>query len=122
MRRRRSMLFVPGDHAKKLAKAAQSATDGVILELEDGVALNHKGVARAGVIEALRSLDFGPRERAVNEQRTGLLQKLDDAIQPGVGDVRQPRGPELGERFVGGHGDGTPRGPPADTVVRIFRL
>jgi len=65
MRKRRSMLFAPGDDPKKLSKAAQSAADCVILELEDGVALSHKEAARAGVVSALGKLDFGGRERVV---------------------------------------------------------
>ena len=45
-------------------------------------------------------------------KRTGLFQQVDDAVQAVVGDVRQPRGAELGDRLVGGHGDGTPGGRP----------
>ena len=59
------MLFVPGDEARKLAKAVQSSTDCVILELEDGVALNRKEAARTTVAEALRKMDFGSHERIV---------------------------------------------------------
>jgi citrate lyase beta subunit len=64
-RRRRSMLFVPGDDPKKIAKAAQSDADCIILELEDGVAVNRKADARTGTSEALHMLDFGARERVV---------------------------------------------------------
>lgn len=65
MRKRRSLLFAPGDDLRKISKAAQSAADCVILELEDGVALNRKAEARQVIGEALRTLDFGKREKLV---------------------------------------------------------
>ena len=65
MRKRRSLLFVPGDDLHKISKAAQSAADCVILELEDGVALNRKAEARQVIQEALHTIDFGPREKLV---------------------------------------------------------
>ena len=34
----RSLLFVPGDSARKLYKAMQSGADALILDLEDSVA------------------------------------------------------------------------------------
>lgn len=44
----RSMLFVPADSERKLAKALTSPADALILDLEDAVAAAHKAVARAG--------------------------------------------------------------------------
>lgn len=69
---RRSELTCPGHSAKMIAKAAQSGADEVILDLEDAVAVSQKEAARASVIEALRTLDFGPSARAfrVNGVRT----------------------------------------------------
>lgn len=64
-RSRRSLLFAPGDDARKLSKAAQSNADCVILELEDGVAPDRKVTARETVREAARTLDFGRRERLI---------------------------------------------------------
>ena len=71
---RRSLLFMPGDSLRKMQKAATWEVDTVILDLEDGVAQNRKAEARATVIEALATLDFGPRERLVrvNHLRSGL--------------------------------------------------
>ena len=43
----RSWLFVPGDSERKLAKAAQSGADVVIIDLEDAVRENAKPQARA---------------------------------------------------------------------------
>lgn len=45
----RSWLFVPGAAVNKLEKAAQSAVDAVIVDLEDAVAPAEKGSARAAI-------------------------------------------------------------------------
>lgn len=49
----RSLLFVPGDSEKKLAKAEGIRTDALILDLEDAVAPPRKPEARARVREYL---------------------------------------------------------------------
>jgi citrate lyase subunit beta / citryl-CoA lyase len=49
----RSLLFVPGDSDKKLAKSAQSAADILVLDLEDSVAPAQKARARQRVREYL---------------------------------------------------------------------
>lgn len=43
----RSFLFAPGDSGRKLAKAAASAADAVIVDLEDSVASSEKSRARS---------------------------------------------------------------------------
>lgn len=50
----RSLLFVPGDSARKIAKAATSGADVVLLDLEDAVAEPNKPEARRMVAEHLR--------------------------------------------------------------------
>ena len=62
---RRSALFMPGDSLRKINKATQIGVDTVIMDLEDGVALNRKEEARRTVVEALQTLDFGRIERLV---------------------------------------------------------
>jgi citrate lyase subunit beta / citryl-CoA lyase len=57
----RSLLFVPGDSEKKIAKAFASEADAVVLDLEDAVAPQQKDRARCIVLEALRH----PRQRAI---------------------------------------------------------
>jgi citrate lyase subunit beta/citryl-CoA lyase len=52
----RSLLFVPGDSDRKLAKAAESGADIVILDLEDSVLAAHKASARGRVGEFLAAL------------------------------------------------------------------
>lgn len=50
----RSLLFVPGDSAKKLGKALMSGADAVIVDLEDSVAADQKGAARLTALAFLR--------------------------------------------------------------------
>ena len=45
-------LFVPGDRPKRFAKAAASGADGVIIDLEDGVAPASKAAARDAMVRA----------------------------------------------------------------------
>lgn len=47
-------LFVPGDRPERIAKAAASGADAVIVDLEDAVAANAKQAARAGLAAAGR--------------------------------------------------------------------
>jgi citrate lyase subunit beta/citryl-CoA lyase len=51
----RSLLFVPGDDERKIAKALDSAADALILDLEDAVAPQRKAAAREVCASALRS-------------------------------------------------------------------
>ncbi len=53
----RSLLFVPGDSDKKLAKIAGCGADAVILDLEDAVAPANKLSARERVAAFLREFD-----------------------------------------------------------------
>lgn len=64
-RLRRSELSTPGSSEKMMAKAAASAADLVFLDLEDSVAPKEKAAARAKVIVALKTLDWGRKTRAV---------------------------------------------------------
>ncbi len=50
----RSLLFVPGDSEKKLAKAQSSPADALILDLEDSVTAENRPKARGLVREYLR--------------------------------------------------------------------
>jgi citrate lyase subunit beta/citryl-CoA lyase len=53
MPRIRSLLFVPGDSEKKIAKAHDCSADALILDLEDSVAPDRKAAARALCREVL---------------------------------------------------------------------
>ncbi|MGL5838341.1 MAG: HpcH/HpaI aldolase/citrate lyase family protein [Sphingorhabdus sp.] len=101
----RSMLFVPGDSEKKIAKAADCGADAVIFDLEDAVAMANKSLARRLVTDFLKQSPKGTRARQywirVNPLDTGLtLADLaaviggepDGIVQPktnGPDDVRQ---------------------------------
>jgi len=51
----RSLLFVPGDDERKLAKGLASAADALILDLEDSVSQQRKPAARGLCAEVLRT-------------------------------------------------------------------
>lgn len=51
----RSFLFVPGDSERKLAKAAGTAADALVLDLEDAVSAERIDIARGAVREYLLS-------------------------------------------------------------------
>lgn len=65
MRIRRSLLFMPGDSRRKIEKGTTLATDSLIMDLEDAIALNRKESARRELAETLHSVDFQGRERLV---------------------------------------------------------
>jgi citrate lyase subunit beta/citryl-CoA lyase len=50
----RSLLFAPGNHARKVEKSLGLDADAVILDLEDAVAVSEKPATRALVVEALQ--------------------------------------------------------------------
>jgi citrate lyase subunit beta/citryl-CoA lyase len=57
----RSMLFVPGDSEKKLAKGWESGSDALILDLEDSVATDRKKEARQISRGFLAANKVGPK-------------------------------------------------------------
>jgi len=62
---RRSALYVPGDSEKMLQRSAAVASDMLLLNLEDGVSLSKKEIARENVATAIQNTDFGNREIVV---------------------------------------------------------
>jgi citrate lyase subunit beta/citryl-CoA lyase len=62
IRPRRSLLFMPGSNARALEKARNLPADGIILDLEDAVAPDAKGLARDQIAEAIAAGGFGRRE------------------------------------------------------------
>ena len=61
----RSLLFVPGDSEKKLAKAERVDADALILDLEDSVTADQAGTARDRVVSFLRAHPKGSRTKAL---------------------------------------------------------
>ena len=68
----RSLMFVPGHREKMVDKAGGLRTlDLAMFDIEDGVPPARKAEARAVIAEALRTLDFGRRERVVRVNAIG---------------------------------------------------
>jgi len=56
----RSLLFVPADSERKIAKGLASAADALILDLEDSVGLTNKPTARGMCVEVLNAAQRTP--------------------------------------------------------------
>ena len=81
--RRRALLFCPATDRRKLEKAATLGADGLIIDLEDGVARSRKAEARAAAARALSELDFGRTERLVRVNPPGSGQEEDVRVTAG---------------------------------------
>lgn len=69
----RSLLFVPGDSERKLAKGLASGADVLIIDLEDSVSLGNKAVARDITASFLSGQRSGPLLYVrVNDLSTGF--------------------------------------------------
>lgn len=69
----RSLLFVPGDSEKKLARGMESGADALIIDLEDSVAAGNKETARRLTAEFAATAKAGPLLYVrVNDLSTGL--------------------------------------------------
>jgi citrate lyase subunit beta/citryl-CoA lyase len=66
----RSLLFAPGNHARRLEKALTLGADSVILDLEDAVAISEKVATRPTVTEALAKPRSGKLYVRVNALTT----------------------------------------------------
>lgn len=75
---RRALLFMPGDDRHKIEKGAASGVDSIIMDLEDGVALNNKPAARSTIAGALGEVTFGRSERLVRINPVGSGLEDDD--------------------------------------------
>ena len=78
MRARRALLYMPGDDWKKINKALTFGVDSICMDMEDGVAFNHKAQARAPIARALQELDFGSSEKLVRINSVGSGFEADD--------------------------------------------
>ena len=74
MRARRALLYTPGDDLHKIIKASTLGVDSICLDMEDGVAFNHKEQARQTIASALREVNFGVSEKLarINPVGSGL--------------------------------------------------
>jgi citrate lyase subunit beta/citryl-CoA lyase len=85
----RSLLFVPGDSEKKLAKGLASGADALIVDLEDSVSADRKAAARETALAFLHSTRRNGLKLLVrvNALDTGLTDDDLDAIVPGRPDA-----------------------------------
>jgi citrate lyase subunit beta/citryl-CoA lyase len=92
----RSLLFVPGDSARKLEKAVASGADALLIDLEDSVALTAKEEARRVTADFVRQTrDRADRPRLfvrVNGLTTGLTDAdLDGVMAAGPDGIVLPK-------------------------------
>jgi len=59
----RTFLFVPADRPERHARALAAGTGGVIVDLEDAVALERKASAREGLLASFKALPDADRQR-----------------------------------------------------------
>jgi len=86
----RSLLFVPADSDRKLAKGADSGADALILDLEDSVAADRKAGARETALAYLRQYPSDRKQSLVvrvNALDTGLTDADLDGVVVGRPDV-----------------------------------
>ena len=83
----RSLLFVPADSPRKLAKAATGEADALIIDLEDSIAPSAKDAARRSAADFLKEWRATPRRQRlfvrINALDTGLADADLDAVMPG---------------------------------------
>jgi len=91
----RSMLFVPADSERKLAKSIDSPADVLILDLEDSVAESRKPIARAMATEFIAAHAATLRSRLfvrINPLDTAFaMQDLAAVVVPGLAGIMQPK-------------------------------
>lgn len=104
----RSMLFVPADSERKLAKSLASAADVLILDLEDSVADARKPVARAMAAEFIAAHAATLRSRLfvrINPLDTALaMPDLAAVTVPGLAGILQPKTRSAADIARLGHG------------------
>jgi citrate lyase subunit beta-like protein len=76
-RRRRALLYVPGDDLHKIKKAITLKVDSICLDLEDGVAAKCKSDAQRVIKNALIELNFCDSEKLVriNPIQSGMMEE-----------------------------------------------
>jgi citrate lyase subunit beta / citryl-CoA lyase len=81
MRLRRCELSTPGSNEKMIEKALGTNADVVFLDLEDAVAPNQKVESRGKVIQALKTLDWRKKTRAMRMNNIETEYAYQDVIE-----------------------------------------
>lgn len=92
-RPRRSLLYVPASNDRALARARELPVDGLLIDLEDGVAPAAKETARAAALAAI-AVGFGPREVLLRVNGAGTPWQVEDlaaAARSGADGVLLPK-------------------------------
>jgi citrate lyase subunit beta/citryl-CoA lyase len=84
IRPRRSLLFMPGSNARALEKARNLPADVVILDIEDSVAPDAKGLARDQIAQAIAAKGFGKREIWIRSNSLDTPWFADDVAMAGT--------------------------------------
>lgn len=104
----RSLLFVPADSERKLAKALSSGADVLILDLEDSVAAARKAGARASAAEFIAAHAAAQSSALfvrINPLDSGLaIADLAAVVVPGLAGVMLPKTHSAADVVRLGHG------------------
>jgi citrate lyase subunit beta/citryl-CoA lyase len=84
-------LYVPGDSERKVLSAAKLDCDSIILDLEDGVAENHKDLALASLAPALEQLAGRDVWVRLNAEERGLRELKQVSELQGLSGVWIPK-------------------------------
>lgn len=89
----RSLLFIPADAERFIAKGAERGADAIILDLEDGVAPSSKAAARVALPAAVRKLHHGGATVfvRVNNQLDLLVGDVAAAVAAGADGIVMPK-------------------------------
>jgi citrate lyase subunit beta/citryl-CoA lyase len=88
----RTLLFAPANHARRVEKALSLTADGVILDLEDAVAVSEKPATRHLAVEALQKPRTGKLYVRVNALTTQWCYgDIDAIIRPGLDGIILPK-------------------------------
>jgi citrate lyase subunit beta/citryl-CoA lyase len=125
-RPRRSLLYVPAANDRALARAHELPVDGLLIDLEDGVAPSAKESARDAALAAIAG-GFGPREVLLRVNGTGTPWRAADlaaAARSGADGVLLPK-VERAEEIVAAAGAleaaGAPEGLALWTMIETPR-
>ena len=90
----RSWLYCPGNKPGMMKNAGIYGSDGIVLDLEDAVAVGEKDEARTLVSGALRSFDFGPVQVVVRINSMASVfwrDDLEELVPAGATVIRLPK-------------------------------
>ena len=125
-RPRRSLLYVPAANDRALARARELPVDGLLIDLEDGVAPSAKETAREAALAAIAG-GFGPREVLLRVNGTGTQWQAADlaaAARSGADGVLLPKVEGAGEVVAAGaalEAAGSPEGLALWTMIETPR-